>query len=43
LLDFVAIPLGDDVEAAKGDDPQVWGEVVDVAPLEAFLILLMLL
>ena len=29
----------DDVERAEGDSPQVWGEVVDVAALEAFLVL----
>jgi hypothetical protein len=39
LLDLVAIPLWDDVEAAEGDDPQVGREIVDVAALEALLIL----
>jgi hypothetical protein len=38
LLDLVPVALWDDVEAAEWDDPQVWGEVVDVAALEAFLI-----
>ena len=33
LLDPVPIPLRYDVEAAEGDDPQVGGEVVDVAAL----------
>jgi hypothetical protein len=33
LLDLVAIPLGDHVEAAEGYDAEVWGEVVDVAAL----------
>jgi hypothetical protein len=39
LLDLVPVPLWDDVEAAEGDDPQVWSEVVDVAALEALLVL----
>jgi hypothetical protein len=33
LLDLVAIPLGDHVEAAEGDNPKVGGQVVDVAAL----------
>jgi hypothetical protein len=40
LLDLVPVPLWDDVEAAEGDDPQVGGEVVDVAPLEPLLVLI---
>jgi len=36
LLDLVAVPLRDDVEAAEGYDPQVGCEVVDVAALQAF-------
>jgi len=43
LLDLAPVPLRDDVEAAEGYDAEVGGEVVDVAPLEAFLILLMFL
>jgi hypothetical protein len=42
LLDLVPIPLGYDVEAAEGDDPQVGGEVVDVAALESLLVLIVL-
>ncbi len=38
LLDLVAIPLWDHVEAAEGDDPQVGGEIVDVAALETFFV-----
>jgi hypothetical protein len=39
LLDAVAIPFRDYVERAEGDDPQVRGEVVDVAALETLLVL----
>jgi hypothetical protein len=39
LLYPVPVPLRDDVEAAEGDDPQVWRQVVDVAALEALLVL----
>jgi hypothetical protein len=40
LLDLVPVPLGDDFEGAEWDDPQVWGEVVDVAALETLLVLI---
>jgi hypothetical protein len=33
LLDLVAVPFGDDVEAAEGDDAEVWRQIVDVAAL----------
>ena len=40
LLDLVPVPLWDDVERAGGDDPQVGCQVVDVAALEPFLVLI---
>ncbi|HUI01356.1 MAG TPA: hypothetical protein VLX56_06975 [Nitrososphaerales archaeon] len=40
LLDLIPVPLGDDVEAAEGYDAEVGREVVDVAALEALLVLL---
>ena len=42
LLDLVPIPLGDDVERAEGYDTEFGGEVVDVAALEALLVLVVL-
>jgi len=39
LLDFVAIPLGDDVERAEGYDAEVGRQVVDVAPLQPLFVL----
>jgi hypothetical protein len=40
LLDLVSISLWDDVERAEGDDAEVGREVVDVAALEALLVLI---
>ena len=40
LLDLVPVPFWDDVEAAEGDDSEVWREVVDVAALQALLVLI---
>jgi hypothetical protein len=40
LLDLVAIPLGDDIERTEGNDTEVGREVVDVAALEALLVLI---
>jgi hypothetical protein len=42
LLDLVPVPLGEDVERAEGYDAEVWSQVVDVAALEALLVLVML-
>jgi len=42
LLDLVAIPFWDDVEAAEGYDAEVWRQVVDVAALQALLVLIVL-
>jgi hypothetical protein len=43
LLDLVSVPLWDHVEAAEGDDAEVWREVVDVAALQALLVLIVIL
>lgn len=40
LLDAVSVPLWDDVEAAEGYNPQVGRQVVDVAPLQPFFVLI---
>src|ERR1022692_3149477 len=37
LLDLVAVPFWYYVKGTKWYDPQVWGEVVDVAALESLL------
>ena len=42
LLDLVAVPLRDDVEAAEGDDAEVGRPVVDVTALEPLLVLIVL-
>jgi hypothetical protein len=42
LLDLVAIPLWDALKRTEGDDAKVWRQVVDVAALEAFLVLVIL-
>ena len=40
LLDLVAVPFWDDVEAAEGYDGEVGREVMDVAALQSFLVLI---
>ena len=42
LVNLVPVPFGDHVERAEGDYPQVGGEIVDVAALEALLVLVIL-
>src|SRR5581483_3146020 len=42
LLDSVSVPFRDDVECAEGNDSQVWGQVMDVASLEALKVLVVL-
>jgi len=42
LLDLVPVPLRYHVEAAEGYDAEVGCEVVDVAALEALLVLVIL-
>ena len=42
LLDSVAVPLWDDVERAEWNDSEVWCQVVDVAPLKPFKVLVVL-
>jgi hypothetical protein len=41
LLDLVTILPWDDVEAAEGYDAEVWRQIVDVASLQTFLVLIL--
>ena len=43
LLDLVPIPFWDDVERAEGYDAEVGRQVVDVAALETFFVLIVLM